>query len=221
MLKIVYAHDGNSIYDLIFLSHLTKKHEVYFLTFNPKPTFTPKNMKIVVIPQPTLNTKTLTEGFWKYALTPIRLELFKAYLKKLNPDVLIGCWIETYGFYSAYSGFKPFILFVWGSDVMVMPKKYPFLNPIVRYTIRKADLILVDSMVQEKEVVRFGGSPKKVLRFPWVNLEEFYSGGFRENIRKSLGWEENHIIISLRNHKPIYNVENLIEAIPLIIKKRP
>lgn len=34
MVKLAYANDGISVYDLLFLKRLTKENTIYFLTFN-------------------------------------------------------------------------------------------------------------------------------------------------------------------------------------------
>ena len=125
MTKLAYAHDGISIYDKLFLDSLKEKYEVYVLTFHPSPTCIPKKIKVIklkdFLPQTELHPY---EGIRKHLLTPIRVQLFKKNLKRVKPDILMGAWASTYGFYSAYSNFHPFILLVWGSDVLILPKKY-------------------------------------------------------------------------------------------------
>jgi len=139
----------------------------------------------------------------------------------IKPDVLIGCWASTYGFYSAYSNFHPFILFIWGSDVLIFPKKYFPLKPLVTYSIKKADIVVVDSKVQKEAAMELGCDPQKIATFPWVNLDEFgRNQNQRIKIRKECGWgSDDIVVISLRHHKSIYGIEYLINAIPHILKE--
>ena len=161
------------------------------------------------------------EGARKHILTPVRAPTFKKYASRVNPDVLIGCWATTYGFYAAYSNLHPFVLFIWGSDVLIFPWKFFPLRTLVRYALKKADIVVVDSDVQKKAAIRLGCANDKVLKFPWVKLNGFESNVKRRSeVGQELGWNEDDIvIISMRGHKPIYGVSYLVEAIPSVLRK--
>jgi len=222
MVKLVYAHDGISSYDALFLKSLKDKYEIYVLTFHPSPNCVPKGVKIVkmrdFIPETSLHP---FEGARKHILAPLRAQTLKKSLENVKPDVLIGCWASTYGFYSAYSNFHPFILFVWGSDVLVFPKKYFPLKPFVVHSLRKADVVVVDSEIQRQAAINLGCRPSKIVKFPWVNLNGFKRNEVqRRKIRREYGWSDGDIVvISLRYHRPIYGVEYLIDAIPRVLAK--
>jgi len=218
----VYAHDGKSVYDELFLNAFKQRYDVFVFTFHPSPPYIPSGIKTVkmrdLIPETNLHP---FEGMRKHLLTPVRALAFRRNLKRIEPDVLVGCWASTYGFYSAYSGFHPFILFVWGSDVLLLPTKYFPLKPLVVYSLRRADAVVVDSEVQREAVIRLGCRPEKIVKFPWVNLS-----GFTRNedqgraVRKECGWTEDDIVvISLRNHRAVYGVEYLINAVPIITQR--
>ncbi|MDH7477214.1 MAG: glycosyltransferase family 4 protein [Candidatus Bathyarchaeota archaeon] len=222
MVRLAYAHDGISSYDELFLKSFKDMYEVYVLTFHPSPNYVPEGVKIIkmrdFIPEVNLHP---FEGARKHLLTPLRAHVLKKTLDKVKPDVLVGCWASTYGFYSAYSNFHPFILFVWGSDVLVFPRKYFPLKPFVVYSLRKADVVVVDSEVQREAVINLGCEPSKIVQFPWVNLNGFKRNETqRRKIRRECGWNEDDIVvISLRYHRPIYGVEYLIDAIPKVLAK--
>ena len=222
MAELVYAHDGISSYDKLFLNSLKKKYDVYLFTFHPSPNCVPEGVKIVKMRDfvPEMNLHPF-EGARKHFLTPLRAYALKKNLDKVKPDVLIGCWASTYGFYSAYSNFHPFILFVWGSDVLVFPRKYFPLKPFVVYSLLKADLVVVDSEVQREAVIKLGREPSKIVKFPWVDLSEFKRHEVqRRKIRRECGWgDDDIVVISLRFHRPIYGVEYLIDAVPRVLAK--
>ncbi len=222
MAKLAYAHDGISVYDKLFLNSLKEKYDVYVLTFHPSPLQIPPRIKTIKMADPLPETNLHPfEGMRKHLLTPVRAQLFKKSLLRAKPDALIGCWASTYGFYSAYSNFHPFILLVWGSDVLVFPRKYFPLKPLVVYSLRKADVVVVDSEVQREAAIKLGCKPKKIVKFPWVNLNGFKSSkSQRRKIRRECDWTDDDIVvISLRNHRPIYGVEYLVDAISRIVNK--
>jgi len=222
MVRVIYANDGISTYDKLFLSSLKRDHEVYLLTFHNAPSQVPPGVKFVKMPELVgpINLHPF-EGARKHGLTPLRILTFRSYVSKIKPDVVIGCWASTYGFYAASSGFHPYILSVWGSDIMVYPKKYKPLRPFISYALKKADAILADSDVHKKVAISLGGSEKKIITFPWVKLDSFEPDEeIKLLIRRKLCWNKNDIVVvSLRDHKPIYDVDSLIEAIPQIVKK--
>lgn len=222
MATLAYAHDGVSVYDELFLNSLKERYDIYVLTFHPSPLRIPPGIKTIKMRDPLPETNLHPfEGMRKHFLTPLRAQLFKRKLLRVKPKVLIGCWASTYGFYSAYSNFHPFILFVWGSDVLIYPRKYFPLKPLVVYSLRKADAVVVDSGVQREAAIKLGCEPQKIVSFPWVNLNGFKSDkNQRGKIRRECGWTDDDIVvISLRNHRPIYGVTYLINAIPHVVKK--
>jgi glycosyltransferase involved in cell wall biosynthesis len=228
MAVIVYAHDGDSVYDLFFLNHLLKNNEVYLLTFSDRPTFAPQGVHVVKIPEPFHPATSPLVGLNIFLGSFLRAFLLKRRLNQVKHDLLISNGGLLYGFYSALSKCWPSVLFIWGSDVLVAPKFLPF-RFMAKYSLKKASAVVVDSDVQERACVALGCDPKKIVKFPWVDLQSIRDrvGGNQERrnmerIRDKVGWKENGpLIISTRQHKAIYNIECLIQAIPHVVKEIP
>lgn len=222
-MKLIYAHDGTNSYDELFINSLRHKYDIWVLTFHPTPSYIPEEIEIIKMPDlvPTTDLYPF-DGARKHILTPVRAVTFKKYVSKVKADVLIGNWATTYGVYAAYSNFHPFVLFIWGSDILVFPKFAAF-KALAKYALRKADIVVVDSDVQKRAAVRLGCDSNKILAFPWFDSSRFESEVKRKSeVRKELGWSEDDIIIiSMRNHNPIYGVNYLVEAIPLILRQEP
>jgi len=222
MTTIAYLHDGTSVYDELFLKHLVKKNRVYFLTFKAKPRFVPKGTNVVTMQEPLrLADKEWFEGIRMYTLFLLRSLLIKLHIRRLKPHVVIGCMATKYGFYLAIAGFKPTILIVWGSDVLLAPKRFFLFRFMSKYALKKADAIILDSQVQQEAIIQLGCNPSRILKFPWFDLEDAHVENSRDEVREKLGWKDNTIIINARSHEPIYGVEYLIEAIPEVVRKEP
>jgi glycosyltransferase involved in cell wall biosynthesis len=216
--KICYAHDMQSIYDQLFLKTLSKKYNTCLVTFD-EVKVVPGGVKIFKLPD--LPIKIRPHKVELLIKTPLRLIFFRLYLSKLKPDLLDGCWVTVYGFYSAISNIKPFLATVWGSDVLLNPKN-PLLRAIAKYTLKRADGVIVDSVVQENAVIGLGCKKDKIWKFPWgIDLEKFKSSVEGREIKRLLGWENHPIVICTRAHKPIYGIEYLIKAIPLVVGTNP
>ena len=70
-------------------------------------------------------------------------------LKGLECDVLMGSYATHYGWLAARTRFRPFVLQTWTGDLTVYPfegvKRF-FFGPVVRSTVRRADLITTDGV---------------------------------------------------------------------------
>jgi glycosyltransferase involved in cell wall biosynthesis len=224
---VVYAHDGESLYDFFFLEHLVKGNAVCLLTFNAKPAPIPKGVKVQRMREPFHPMVSPLAGLNTYLGSFLRALILRFHLNRIKHDVLIGCGGLSYGFYSALSNGAHYVLFIWGSDVQVAPRWLPF-RFISKYSLKKASAVVVDSKVQEEACVKLGCNPEKIVRFPWIDtapvVMQLNNAGFHLRTESFFGqkqeWHENDpIIISTRNHEPIYNVNCLIDAIPLILKE--
>jgi len=223
-MKLVYAHDGLDFYDSLFVESLKQEYETCVVTFNPNPNQIPEGIPIIKIPDvvPRIGLHPFDTA-QKHILTLARAAAFKKCISKLDPDVIIGCWATTYGVYAAFSNHHPFVLFVWGSDVLRFPK-FVIFRVLVKYALEKADVVVVDCDLQRKAVQRLGCRSSKILAFPWYDPSGFATEVVKRKseVRAELGFSEDDlVIISTRRHNPIYGVGYLIEAIPLILRREP
>ena len=220
MVSVVYANEGISVYDELFLSHLSRKFDVIFISFNPHPKHVPDDVRVILMPEP-LRRLPAQHNIRLYSMSALRGFILRKFVNVLRPNVLIGCWALEYGFYSALAGFKPFILIIWGSDVVVAPKRFFIFRFMAQFALRKADAVILDSEVQRDAVINLGCDPRKILKFPWFDSEGVKVNRSRLEVRRELGWIDNPIVICLRRHEPIYGVQNFVEAIPHIVKALP
>ena len=145
-------------------------------------------------------------------------------IKKIQPDIIHAHYISHFGIlaglYGRLSGFKPIVLTAWGSDVLIDPKG--FKKWLVKYALKRADLITCDAEHMIEEMVSLGTDPKKItLNYFGTDTQKFKPGQKSEKLREELGIVGSPTIISLRNLKPIYDVESLVKSIPLILKEVP
>ncbi len=228
MAVIAYAGVGKSLFDFFFLNHLAKNNYVYLLTFDEKPYSAPQNVHVVRMREPFHPSVSPMKGLYTYGASFLRSILLRRHLNRIKPDVLISSWATSYGFYGALSNYSPNILLVWGSDVLTEPRLFP-LRFIAKYALRKADAVVADSRTEANACVSLGYDPRKITKFPWVDLRPMLreveksvnlQERTRKVFRKKLGWlESDPIIISTRWHEPIYNIESLIEAVPHVVQE--
>jgi len=210
ILKICYLADGKSVHTQKWVRYFADKgHNVCLVTFNETK------------PIEGVEVKKL-RYFSKFAY-PFRIFEVKKAVKKIAPDILHAHYVSHYGMYAALTGFKPLVVSVWGSDVLVDPKRSMMKSYVVRYVLKKADLITVDSVSSFRMVVGFGADEGKVkLIIHGADLKMFHPVEDREEFKKDLGVPQSyHIVISTRSLESIYDIDTLIKAVPHILDDCP
>jgi len=97
---------------------------------------------------------------------------------------------------------------VWGSDILVSPKKSLLMRAIARYSLKKADLVTGDSEYLLKEARRLMPGIKTAL--VGFGVEDPACDGKKERL-----------IYSNRLHKPLYNIDTIIRSFAKFLRKEP
>ncbi|GAB4350802.1 MAG: hypothetical protein Kow0099_34580 [Candidatus Abyssubacteria bacterium] len=134
-------------------------------------------------------------------------------------DLLHAHWVVPAGLIGIIAGRlwrKPVIVTAHGSDILVTPKGSRTMRGIVRFVLQKADGVTSVADHLTEEIVQMGIQRERVLTFPMsVPTDSFRPEG------PSVQVDEGPIIFSNRSLYPIYNVELLIRAAPLILNEVP
>lgn len=218
-MKICYADDCVSIHTERFLKHFKDKYDLHAISFaQPK--------KIEGIPFHGFNTEKISglervfKPLW-YPRGVLNAVLLNAIVRRIKPDILHGHYAFNYGVYCALSGYHPFLLTCWGSDILLSPKQQ-LHRLLVKFALKHADMVTVDSMAVLEGAIALGYPKERISYFPWgVDLEEFNPKIDGAQIRDERGWKDNPVVICVRGHKPVYSVDTLIRSIPLILRKEP
>jgi L-malate glycosyltransferase len=167
-----------------------------------------ENITVFFEPEHKINAEsTLTKlSYLKY------VNILKKIIKHFKPDILHAHYATSYGLIGALSGFSPFVLSVWGSDVYSFPTRSKFHKKVFQYNLGKADLLMSTSHIMKTEVQKY--TSKEVLVTPFgVNTSDFSN---EANPKKEPG------IIYIGTIKPIeekYGIIYIIEAAQIIIQK--
>ena len=137
----------------------------------------------------------------------------------MRARIVIGNWVTTYGLYASLCGLRPFVLFAYGSDIMVEPYRSFVHRWLTMRVIRSADLVVVDSEVQRRALLSLGGLPGKTMCFPWIDLKDMSETVADRTLRNKLNWNDKIVVVSVRKHEPIYAVDTLIRAIPIVLAR--
>jgi glycosyltransferase involved in cell wall biosynthesis len=139
-------------------------------------------------------------------------------LRTAPPDILHAHYAGTYGVVAALSGFHPFVLTAWGSDVL-MAGRSALAGPFVRRALRRADVVTVDARHMADAVARYGVPGERIrIVFFGTDTAHFRPEARDEDLRRRIG---TPIVVSLRSFEPVYDVSTLIRSAPHVVREVP
>ena len=211
-MKLCFLASANSIHSFRWIKYFADKgHEIHWISLTKNEFSNLKNVKFYLLKQ--YPTKFLDIIF--------NVTSVKKLIKEIKPDILHAHYAGVNGVLGALSGFHPFILTAWGSDILVAGKS-SLAKWLIKFTLKKADLITCDAEHMREAMIKLGAKPEKIkIIYFGVDTEKFSPGSKNEELMKKLGIENCPVVITLRNLEPIYNVETLIKAIPFVLKEIP
>ncbi len=210
--KLAFLANGKSIHIKRWLLYFVDRgYDVHLMTFSPEPI---EGVEIHSL-----------EYFGRAAYI-IRALKIRRIVKKVEPDILHAHYVSHYGVYGALTGFHPFIISVWGSDILRDPKDSMIRRYFISYALKRADIITTTAEFTGGYLVgTFDISRSKIVRIPWgVDLEVFTRGYINriKEFRARLGISNNApVILSNRHMDPKYEIESIINAIPHVLKSYP
>src|SRR5690606_24228004 len=111
-------------------------------------------------------------GLWAKIKYLTLLGHLRKSITAFGPDILHAHFASSYGLLGALTGFRPFIISVWGNDVYLYPHKNLIFKEILKFNLRKADKILSTSKVMATETGKFTKKHIQITPFG-IDLEVF------------------------------------------------
>jgi glycosyltransferase involved in cell wall biosynthesis len=118
-----------------------------------------------------------------------------------------------YGLAGAVSGIVPLITMALGSDVLLDTKGFGLKRILCNYVARRSSKIITVSEHIRKTLLSWSVEPSKIAVCPIGIDLNLFEWPHDSNVR------EQGLIVSTRPFEPIYNVEQLIRALPIVFKK--
>ncbi len=220
-MRICYIADGASIHTQRWVNYFAKNgHETHLICWKMMPGYE-DNVNIHLLTKLAPKIWTVSQYisfiFWIFQVRHL--------VKIIKPDIVDGHFITVYGFLAACSGFHPLVVSAWGSDMLVQPKINLISKFTAKYALKKADIIicLFPIDVVERQITELGIDSNKIRPvLLGVDTSEFNPSHRDEKIRRTLNIDRPQpVVISTRSLAPIYDVETLVKAIPLVLAEIP
>lgn len=206
-MKICYLSDANSIHTKKWCNYFKKKgYEIHVisLTSGEIPGVKVHSLNMAVY-------KVRGSNYFNKLKYILFVRKVKKLVNEIAPDILHAHYASSYGFLGGETGFHPYIISLWGSDIYDFPKRNIFFRRLIERSLSKADIVLSTSRVMAEEAKKY--TDKKIEITPFgVDISLFKPN-------PSLKRENNKLIIgSIKALEKQYGLEDLIKAFGLLYK---
>jgi glycosyltransferase involved in cell wall biosynthesis len=130
----------------------------------------------------------------------------------MNPDVVVGYYLTSYGLVSALAWEGALVLAAAGSDIL--RPRMRFAGPVYWYLKQRGDLFIAWSPHMAKRLEELGMAPNKI-----TTLHR----GIDDHVFRPDGPKvpatSRYRLVSTRNFRPIYQLETLVTATGLVARR--
>jgi len=136
-------------------------------------------------------------------------------LAAVRPDVLhVHDMTTGFGWLARLSGFHPYVVTAWGSDVYLARHASWQARLARRLTLAGADLVTLETHDLGRAAVRAGAHADRIRLIQFgVDTEQYRPGGSEPALRASLGLDGQRIVFSPRQIAPLYDQLTVIRAV--------
>lgn len=218
-MRICYIAFGGSIHTKRWVDYFAVKgHDVHLIT--PERVCANFIEGVKIHPLKGLGPRIGVKAYLINAI-PFLVQT-KALVKRIQPHLVHAHYIMGPALLGALSGVHPLVLTAWGSDVSYLTEVSKIRKWTVKLALTRADLITCDAEHIRRTLVGLGADPKTIATVGFgTDTRNFSPKKRSESIRTRLGIFNSPAVISRRFLEPLYDVESLINAIPLVLREVP
>lgn len=204
-MRILFVSASHSIHTVKWLNSLAKRgHEILLVSKRP-------DMNILHEIDPKVKIHYLKDR--KQLQSIMAAPELKRIFREFKPDIVNTHYASNYGITSALAGVHPNILSVWGSDVYKNPYESKMLFRLIRFALRKSDMVTSSSHVMAQQTKVIAGKDIDVTVIPFgVDIDKFSPS--------SDGKDSDEIVIGIvKTLRPVYRIDVLIRAFAIVCSK--
>lgn len=215
-MRICCVGDGGSIHTQRWVNYFAKKgHEVHLICWTLLSGYD-ENVHTHLL------TRLPPRKWTRYVSALLWIFQTRRLIRRIEPDIVDGHFITSYGFLAACSRFHPLVVSAWGSDVLVLPNRNFLLKAITKYALERADVVTCDAEHVKTALMELGTEPQKIsVVYFGTDTDKFKPAQRKRDLQQSLGIVDSPTVISLRSLEPIYDIDILIKSIPPVLKEVP
>lgn len=200
-MRLLYVAFGKSIHTVKWAKYFAaSQHRVMLASFYPAQPI--DNVEIKYIPCANKNLVFLKTG------------AIKKIIHEFKPDILHAHYASSCGLVAALTGFHPYVLSVWGDDILEFPRKSPIHRLIVRKALLRADYVTATSKMLAGKTLEIINNQKEIKVIPFgVDLNRFRPAPKSASSKIVIG--------TVRGFTPKYGLEYLVRAFARLRQRFP
>jgi glycosyltransferase involved in cell wall biosynthesis len=215
-MRILLLADPSSAHTIKWANGLFEKGlEIYIFGLSKyDPTQYDKNIRIESFQTPD-RVKTKLGGNLLKTMYLAAFPRLKKVIRIFKPDIVHAHYVASYGLIGALTGFHPFILSVWGIDILTFPSNSFFHKFIIQFSLKRADKILATSEYLAKETRNY--TNRQIIITPFgIDTEIFKPFENKSSLSK-----DEIIIGTVKSMEKKYGIDYVIKSFAFLKKKYP
>lgn len=147
---------------------------------------------------------------WRYLLA---VNQARTLLRRVRPQILHAQYAGGYGLLGSLTGFHPYVVSVWGSEVLQVPRSSPLHRALVKFNIGRADYVCSTSRYLARLTQAY--TTREVVWTPFgVDCAQFNGDGCVANPD-----DRTVTIGTVKALDPGYGIEYLIQAFAMLHRR--
>ena len=135
-------------------------------------------------------------------------------LRRVDPDVLHAHYVTGNAWHAWISGFHPYVVTVWGSDILATGHRGMRGRFYARTALRAADIVTGGSEHLVRAAIAAGARPERTQYIHFgVDAERFSPGPDPSALRARLGLGGSRVLLSSRIIAPVYRQGVVVQAL--------
>ncbi len=115
----------------------------------------------------------------------------------------------------------PYCIYAHGADLLEF-ENHPLWGYLLRRILHAADQVVANSKYTQRQLIDNGVSGEKIqIIYPSIDLERFTKTINRITVRKSYGWQDKNVILSMGRLVERKGQDTVIKALPLVAAQVP
>ncbi|HTO91252.1 MAG TPA: glycosyltransferase [Candidatus Sulfotelmatobacter sp.] len=141
---------------------------------------------------------------------PLAAPALRSALARFEPDLVDAHYVPNYGLLGVLCGRRPLSVSAWGSDLLLARARGALSRRRAGLVLERADLVIADSENLAAAARALGAPESRVHAIPWgISRQLFHPGDAREA----------GLLLSTRQHEPIYDLPTLIEGAAQVMER--
>ncbi|MDQ0554903.1 glycosyltransferase [Paraclostridium ghonii] len=210
MKKICYLADASSTHTKKFCDYFSKHgYEIYVISLNEGEIDSAIVYSLDYEVKKLKNEKTFKKiGYLK------SIKNIKKIIKDIKPDIVHAHFASSYGLLGSLVNFKPYIISVWGTDIYEFPKSNIINKHILKYNLKKADIVLSTSKAMAQETSLY--TNKNIYITPFGVDVNLFKPIEKEDVNK-----DSIVIGTIKTLEDKYGIDYLIKGFKYVKEHFP